>query len=278
MPSTPMKHPFLQTMVTRVLVLTLIATTSLRAQHLLFAPLLANPFEARIGTMYQASDDRLRLDIGHSFDLMTLDSAAAGQWNLGGDFFTYTRLRSEGRLKFPVETVDYFFGLNTSRRWNLRTSTADLRVRVAHISAHLADGLADTSGTLHPKPFVYSREFVDAVGAVTFGGTRLYAGFTAVFSNRRTSPQTNLIIPQAGIEVKHRLGGSIQAFAALDTKLSGLDGAVSPVHAVQAGIIIPQRGGYDLILSGYYYDGLSMHGLFLSTHDSYLGFGFQIGI
>ena len=256
--------------------LSLRATAS--AQHLLFAPLLANPFEARIGTMYQASDNKLRLDIGHSFDLMQLDSSGTGAWNMGGDFFTYTRLRSEGRLKFPVETVDYFFGLNTSRTWKLAASTLSLRVRVSHISAHLVDGLADTAGMLTPRPFVYSREFVDAVGAYTVGGLRMYAGFTAVFSNRKTTPQPNLFIPQAGIEYSRPILGFTKAFAAVDTKFSGLDGDIRLVTAAQAGVIIPQRGGYDLILSGYYYDGLSMHGLFLGTHDSYMGVGFQVGI
>jgi hypothetical protein len=259
-------------------VLLIVGTTHASAQRVLFKPLLANPFEARIGTMYQAGENKLRLDIGHSFDLMMVDSSRAGQWNMGGDFFTYTRLRSEGRLKFPVETIDYFFGLNTSRTWELPSALLSARVRVAHISAHLADGLADTNGTLHPKPYVYSREFVDAVGAYTAGNTRIYGGFTAVFSNRRTTPQSSLFIPQVGVEYSHAISGSTKAFAAVDTKLSGLDGKRSLVTAAQAGIIIPQRGGYDLLLSAYYYDGLSIHGLFLSTHDSYVGVGFQIGI
>ena len=260
------------------LLLLIIFCHHLSAQHLLFAPLVANPFEARIGTMYQVGDNKLRLDIGHSFDLISLDSSVDQRWNLGGDFFTYTRLRSEGRLKFPVETVDYFFGINTSRSWNRPSGDYSLRVRVSHISAHLADGLADSSGTLHPRPYVYSREFCEAIGAYSHGGTRVYGGMTAVFSNRRTNPQSNLVIPQAGVEQSTVVWNKTRAFAAVDVKLSGLDGAISPIFAAQAGMIIPQRGGYDLILSAYYYDGLSMHGLFLSTHDSYAGIGFQIGL
>ncbi len=246
--------------------------------HPLFVPLVANPLEARIGTQVEIPRRKLRLDIGHSFDLMQIDSAEKFRWMAGGDFMTYTRLRSEGRLKFPVETVDYYFGLNTSAIWHEADHDWSARLRLAHISAHLADGLADTSGLLHPHPFVYSREFVDIIGAYSVQDYRFYAGLTAVFSNHFNQPPENLIIPQCGAEWKHPLVGTIKGFAAYDLKLSGVDGTNSFVHAAQLGIILPQRNAYELILSAYYYHGLSLHGLFYATVDDYWGLGFQVGL
>nr|HPI19931.1 hypothetical protein [Candidatus Kapabacteria bacterium] len=38
-------------------------------ESLLFKPLTANVFEPRIGSFYQFSDEKLRLDIGTSIDL-----------------------------------------------------------------------------------------------------------------------------------------------------------------------------------------------------------------
>ncbi|HYF01921.1 MAG TPA: hypothetical protein VEC36_00985, partial [Patescibacteria group bacterium] len=143
--------------------------------RLSFTPLIANPLEGRVGAMYQFADNKLRLDIGNSIDVYKLPNRDVA---FGVDFYTFTRLRSEGNFKFPVETSDYYFGVNFSSS-SLRDSKKyydeesdrtyevgfkpSLRLRLAHISSHLVDGLADTSGKLEKKPFVYSREFADLV-------------------------------------------------------------------------------------------------------------------
>ncbi len=255
-----------------------LAVTPLFAEHPLFKALVANPLEARIGCMVEIPRQKLRLDIGHSFDLMQIDSSATMQWNAGGDFMTYTRLRSEGRLKFPVETVDYYFGVNSSCHWLRDDHRWSARARLAHISAHLADGLADTAGTLHPKPYVYSREFLELIGAYEWKTYRLYAGCTGVFSNHNTEPRINLVIPQIGAEARYKVSADMSAFAAYDLKLSGISGTSSLVHAAQAGLSLSQRNGYDVIVSSYYYHGLSLHGLFYATVDDYWGLGFQVGL
>jgi hypothetical protein len=295
--------------------------------RLLFRPLIANPFEPRIGTMYQASDKSLRLDIGNSFDLLSLyttkgvltkaiestdtdipvitessildiDNTINEVLNkstftakFGADFFTYTRLRSEGNLKFPVETIDYLFGVNGSMLWHTPHTTDSwqrdigVRVRISHISAHLADGLANQQGFLSPTPFVYSREFVDAIGSIEFTevegskrlqSVRLYGGGTFIFSNKKLTEDVNLTLPQVGAEYRRALISWADVFGAYDMRLSGVGGVSSAIHTAQVGVIFPQSNGYELMVSGYWYSGLSLHGLFYNTRDSYLGFGFQI--
>ena len=80
-------------------------------EELLFRPLTANHLESRIGTFYQHTEERLRLDIGHSLDLFEITNTGF-LMRIGGDFFILSRLRSDGRMKFPVETADYYFGFN----------------------------------------------------------------------------------------------------------------------------------------------------------------------
>jgi len=72
--------------------------------------LYANPFEARIQLIGQLAPKTLRLDIGAAPVLFRFDST----YTVSTEFFTLTRLRSEGNLKFPVETADYWFGFTGS--------------------------------------------------------------------------------------------------------------------------------------------------------------------
>ena len=93
-----------------VFILVLTSASASGFDKLLFTPLTANVFEPRIGAMYQLSAEKLRLDIGASFDLADLKLFDGVETRFGTDFFTFTRLRSERGFKFPVETSDYFFG------------------------------------------------------------------------------------------------------------------------------------------------------------------------
>jgi hypothetical protein len=148
---------------------------------LLFTPLTANVFEPRIGSSYQFSSDRLRLDIGASFDLMDINISDEVETRFGTDFFTYTHLRSEGNFKFPVETSDYFFGINFSAKKSLEDIELSSRLRIAHISSHLVDGYA-YKDRFYKEPFVYSREFSDLVLAAKYSGLRGYFGWQVLFS------------------------------------------------------------------------------------------------
>jgi hypothetical protein len=248
--------------------------------HLNFTPLYANPFEPRIGTMYQASDNRLRLDIGASVDLMDVYTSDNTVITNGSDFFTLTRLRSEGKLKFPVENVDYWFGINFCGVTTHSGFTDSWRVRIAHISAHLADGLAiNDSAQLHPKPFVYSREFVDAVYSREWTALRLYAGCNFIFSNKKLAKDVSLLIPTVGAEYTYQLcpdGTGASITAGYDLKLQSVGGTFVFAHALQGGLNFPMKGKHELIVYTNYYNGYSIHGLFYDATDKYWGFGFCV--
>ncbi|MFH1050206.1 MAG: DUF1207 domain-containing protein [bacterium] len=245
---------------------------------LLFTPLSANVFEPRVGAMYQFDDEKLRLDIGTSVDLLEIYKNDNSEIRFGTDFFTFTRLRSEGRLKFPVETSDYFFGVNFSNKFKYNGLDMSSRLRVAHISSHLVDGLSD-EGKFDKMPFVYSREFIDFVLAADIKGFRPYAGVNFVFS---TQPKdVNTLIPQFGLEfpvktLKTATKDFLELKLSYDFKLGGNEHKYLPIHSVQVSCLFLtwEKMGVSLNVNGY--TGPSMHGMFYRDIDRYISTGFQI--
>ncbi len=245
------------------------------SSDLLFKPLTANPFEPRIGTIYEEEDDRLRLDIGASFDMVQFGEKENDVFlsAIGADFFTYTRLRSEGRFKFPVETSDYFFGLNYSCRYDLKDYALEGRARLSHISSHLVDGYSEDS-KFFQEPFVYSREFLDLVVALDYNNIRPYLGVCLVFSYQ--PDDINKIIPQFGIDWQKQLNEIFDVSIGYDLKLDGQNSVASAVHAAQGGLIAKVSDHFGIFGGIYYYHGNSMHGMFYDQKDSYFGYGFQL--
>lgn len=240
-----------------------------------FPELIANPFEARIGSMFQVSDKAVRLDVGASLDLYE----EQGPWSMsrlsfGVDFMTWTRLRSEGNFKFPVETIDYWFGVNAKTRFG--TGPWGARMRLAHVSSHLADGVADTSGTLSPKPFVYSREFVELIVSHDVGVLRPYMGITAVWATQPNNP--NPIIPQLGCDLRLPFGESDNPWhlrGGFDMRLIGIDGTYAAANTIQVGVMHLNQNKTGFSMNLYGYSGRSMHGLFYTESDEYIALGFQ---
>lgn len=252
----------------KIIVLAAFALIPDVAQALNFKPLLANTFEPRVGTIYECAGRKLRLDICTSLDVKTFDLQNS-KLSIGVDFFTYTRLRSEGKFKFPVETADYFFGVNgayVSNPWSFR-------FRVAHISSHIVDGMAD-SVTLKREPFVYSREFFDLVGAYQWKNLRFYAGATLLFS---MLPKDFLAVqPQVGLDYRYPLTSVIDIVAGYDLKFAGMNSNYYPVHSMQAGLNFKTSEDVGIFFGAYGFHGKSIHGMFYNEVDDYLGVGFQV--
>jgi len=230
---------------------------------------IANPLEARILTMWQVTPNRMRLDIGASPSLMQ----PASTIDVGVDFFTLTRLRSEGNFKFPVETIDYWFGLYAT--YVDDASPLDMRIRVAHISTHLVDGLANNRGEFeNQRPFVYSREFVEVLAGWKVGTLRPYAGATYLWAvqPRRFAR----VVPQVGVDARIPIAPDIQIAAGYDGKLVGIDGVYHPQHAAQLGIEWRTPTGVANSLNLYRYDGRSLHGMMMEQSDHYWAIGLQI--
>lgn len=238
---------------------------------LLFAPLRAHTLEPRIGMLYEFGEDKLRLDIGTSLDLLAYCPDSSGEFRVGTDFFTYTRLRSEGSFKFPVETTDFFFGVNASAKYSIAGHVVSGRLRIAHISSHISDGYNGPR-----TPFVYSREFVDVTGTLTLSEVRLYAGINVLFS---TIPDNfGVVTPQLGVDVSYPLSATLALVGGYDARFPTIQGAATGVHSAQFGIKVGEQFGKGIVLNGYAYSGKSLHGMFYDIADSYMGLGFQVDL
>ncbi len=259
----------------RILLLFLVMATysAYAIEPLLFKPLVGNTFESRVGTIYNINDDRLRLDIGNSIDLSTLHKTDSNEIRLGGDFFTYTRLRSAGHFKFPVEASDYFFGANASGKTYLYGLTFEWRVRLAHISAHLVDGYANDSVLLQ-RPFSYSREFIDAVGAVRYKNVRFYLGTTYIFS---TLPKNlGKWVPQFGFDGEYKFWRNLYLSYGYDYKISRIKKITKLNATGQLGVIFKSTMKTGIGFYLYNHQGWNEHGMFYDKNLNYSGLGFQL--
>ena len=246
-------------------------------ENLIFQPFVANVFEARVGSIYEIEDNKLRLDIGNSIDLYetrikNIDSNET-ILRFGTEFFVDTRLRSEGRFKFPVETSDYYFGVNATSKLSFIDEYLYTRFRLAHISSHLADGYSENS-IFRKSVFVYSREFIDWSFAYIFADFRPYLGLTYIFS---TIPdEVNLIVPQIGFDYKQNIFDDLDLVAGYDFKLGGHDDQYSGINSLKLGIQLRTFKNFGIELAYLYYSGYSIHGMFYNEKDNYNAIGFNV--
>jgi hypothetical protein len=238
---------------------------------LLFKPLFSNTYEPRNGAFYQFEEDKLRLDIGASFDFVKLD-VLGNKAAIGADFFTYTRLRHEGNFKFPVETSDYFFGANYSMKFDMNMP-GYIRFRLAHISSHLVDGYTNADYDFIREPIVYSREFVDIVWAQYLGDFRYYVGVNFIFSTIPDDP--NALTPEIGFDYSRELTSWLTFDLGFDFKLIGIDNIWQGTTVTQVGLTFWPSADYGIFTGLYCYRGRSMHGQFYREYDDYLGLGLQ---
>ncbi|TAL69144.1 MAG: DUF1207 domain-containing protein [Bacteroidetes bacterium] len=240
--------------------------------HLFLSP-VANILEPRIGAIFELSVKKLRLDIGTSVDLLEFKTGENSIMRIGTDFFTLSRLRSEGNMKFPVETADYFFGINSTAKGIVFGYDYSARLRLAHISSHIVDGMANDT-ILKVEPFVYSREFAELIGAVNINDIRFYAGLTYVFS--RQPKITNSLIPQLGFDSRIKINNFMDFCIGYDLRLTGLDNTYSALHSFVAGTDILITGDTCIRLFLSVVEGKSIHGMFYKNNESFKGIGFQV--
>ena len=254
------------------------------------ATLYSGRYEARIGTSFEPSQDRLRLDIGGTHNLLYVNSysmkeegtAIREEWertvSIGADFFTWTRLRATRSFKFPVEAVDYYFGLNSAVRFNGALPINELRLRLAHISAHLVDGDTGLAGGSRSVT-TYSREFVDLMASGSLRPSsgafvRLYAGGEWLF---HTIPDTVArLSPYLGADGHYRLwGASTTARAGLELRLNpDYDGRVEVRGRL--GIKFNRPDATGLLVEAGYNRGRSAYGQYYDRTEEFGWIGFGI--
>jgi hypothetical protein len=251
-----------------------------------FQPLIAGQFEPRLGLTRLVEERRLRLDIGNSVDIFTshLRPELSERMTVGADFFTWSSLRQTANFHFPVDAVDYLFGMNSAYERNLNDKfSGALRIRWSHISAHLVDGSPvqnETSGG--SSKYIYSREYFELIGALRYrDALRVYAGGQYIY---HVDPSIfGKISLQWGVEAAAASFpvAWMNPYVAYDCRLIETN-VFTTSHSLQAGIKFgsPRGSNLDIFLS--FYHGISQQGIFTAVGGDWMrwsswGPGFSIG-
>ncbi len=108
--------------------------------------------------MKELRDQSLWLEMGFGKPLFLVRGVRIGLEGLA-----WSRLRTLSNFRFPVETVDYFFGAFAD--WG--DNEVGWRLRISHISSHLVDGSDSVTGGSSSH---YSREFVELTRSTRWNG------------------------------------------------------------------------------------------------------------
>ncbi len=247
--------------------------------NLTVQPFTANILEPKLGFLLHMSKNELRLDIGNSIDIIRFHNDSE-IFSLGADLFTYTLLRSEKDFHFPVDAVDYLFGLNLAYTKNMDKNKLGLRLRLSHISAHFVDGHFDNSINNwrdNLKPRVYSREFIEIMPFYKFGSLRFYLGFTYIF---HVDPQhIKKDNYQFGFDyfLNDYINVNVTPFIAYDIKIIHIS-KYSANHSLMAGLKFGKPHGKGLSTYLNFYSGKSINGEYFDINKNYLAIGINLDL
>lgn len=241
-------------------------------------PFTANFLEPRAGFNYLLGEKNIRLDIGTSSDIYSIQDGRS-TLSFGADLFTYTRLRSENNFKFPVEAVDYLFGLNAAYKIADENISYGVRFRFAHISAHLVDGSFDQANNVWRdgrNPFVFSKEFFELFPFYRIENFRAYVGLTYIFHVVPT--QISKGIYQAGFDNYFTgLTDIFTPYVGYDFKLQNT-GSFTGSNILTAGIKFGRWNQKGFSISLTYFTGKSIHGEFFDLNENYTSLGFNVDL
>lgn len=243
-------------------------------------PFTANMLEPKAGFLISTDNNKLRLDISTSRDLIHwIDDCET--ISAGADVFTFTRLRSNDDFKFPVETIDYLFGVNAGYKKELTEDKEyGVRFRLSHISTHLVDGQFDAPSQKWREgrePFVYSKEFIELFPYYRTGNLRAYLGITYIF--HIIPEELKKVNLQAGFDYFATQFGTdlFIPFIAYDFKLNGIEKYYGN-NIISMGIKFGNWKAKGLSFYYSYISGKSIHGQLYDLQENYsnIGFNFEI--
>ena len=242
-------------------------------------PFTANFLEPKAGFSYLLGREEIRLDIGTSADIF-LHKSGNKFLSFGADLFTYTRLRGRSSFHFPVEAIDYLFGVNSGYKIIDNDKEYGFRFRFSHISAHLVDGAFDNSikdWRNGRNPRTYSREFIEIFPFFRINTLRFYTGFTYLV---HVNPEfVGKGIYQLGFDyfADKLIAVIATPFLAYDFKLTRID-KYSGNNIITAGIKFGNYNSKGISIIVSYYAGKSIHGEYFNLNENYTTLGINMDI
>lgn len=254
--------------------------TEVFPDNLNFQPFAANTLEPKLGFLFHVSENQLRLDIGNSIDIVKINYCNGGSLSFGADLFTYTFLRGESNFHFPVDAVDYLFGINAAYKTVINGNEVGARLRLSHISAHFVDGHYDGNNDAWidgREPIVYSREFFELMPYYKIDNLRLYFGVTYIYHVDPEELGNDSY--QIGFDYYHPefITKNLNLFCGYDLKLVNLYSRTAN-HTFNAGIKYGKPNGKGVTLYLQYYNGKNIHGEYFDLKSDYTAVGLNLDL
>ncbi len=243
-------------------------------------PFIAGGLEPRLGFFFHVNESALRLDIGNTMDFAHFNLTGNGVLSAGADLFTYTLLRGESNFHFPVDAIDYLFGINFGYKMTFDESEFGARFRLSHISAHFVDGHYDGKAQKwrdDHNPRVFSREFLEFIPFYRRGIFRFYGGFSYLF---HVDPgDLGKDSYQTGMEIQGNFifGEKITPFFAYDFKLVNIY-SYTGINSLTLGFKYGKMRSRGVSLYFSYYSGKSLHGQYFEQNNEYAALGINLDL
>ncbi|MEO6694366.1 MAG: DUF1207 domain-containing protein [Ignavibacteria bacterium] len=246
--------------------------------NLLFIPTESSIIESKIGVIKFTDKKNLKLDIGVSFDMIGYRSFNY-DYSLGVDFFTTSNLRSESNFKFPVDAIDYLFGVNFNMKKRISgRSVLFNRLRISHISSHFEDGhIYERSDTIF-KPFVFSKEFIDfaTVLEVDLSKKLFLKNLVAVnFIIHSIPKELSVVSGRFGIELNYFLSGIMSLYISNDLNFASVNSRSNLNENFEGGISIGRKNSRRVNIFFTYYDGQDYRGQYYGKYLNNKGIGLK---
>lgn len=247
--------------------------------NLLFRPTETSILEAKNGVTKFTDKKNLKLDIGATIDLIGLKQKK-NSYSFGVDFFTFSNLRSEANFKFPVDAIDYMFGINFNMK-QIITDKLNLsyRMRISHISSHFEDGHKYENTDTIFTPVVFSKEFIDLAAVSEYELMKKFylKNLLAVnFIFHSIPDNLSQLSGQFGIETDYYFCKIFGAYMSADLTLAGVNSDDNLNINAESGIILGSRNSRSLIIYFSYYDGQDYRGQYYGKYLNNNGLGLRI--
>ena len=247
--------------------------------NMIFVPTESSISEAKTGITKYTDKKNLRLDIGVSMDIIGLKKKQT-VYSLGADFFTFSNLRSESNFKFPVDAIDYMFGLKFNFR-KIISSEAGIsgRLRISHISSHFEDGhIYERSDTIF-TPVVFSKEYFDLASAFDLNikrnlSLKIMPAVNIIFHS--IPENISVLSGQLGLQFRFFPVKKLSVYLSNDIYLSKVNSDTRLSENFEAGISLGEINSRTLNLFYTYYDGHDYRGQYYGKYLNNNGIGARI--
>lgn len=248
--------------------------------NLLVKPFTANTLKPKMGFEFKTNKNEISLDVGNSLDIIQYHIDKGNTISFGADMFTYTLLRSRSDFHFPVDAIDYLFGINWAFKKVTSKNEYGARLRISHISAHFVDGHYSKKNKEwrdERNPKVYSREFIELIPFYSFENFRAYAGLTYIFSIDPTDIGTDQY--QIGLEyyANNFISRYLTPYVAYDFRLINIYGNTGN-NSIEAGLKYGYSSGKGISVYIRYFSGYNIHGEYFDVKEKFTALGFNLDL